>query len=336
MNSDPLISILMTVKDEAPFLHECLDSIKNQTETHWELLMIDDISSDGSEKIMAEYAANDPRMKLFPGQGKGVIPGVREAYRHSSGQLITRIDGDDYMSLQKLERLKSIALEHGPGTLATGLTRCFAEDGIGAGWKKYELWLNELNATETNWTGIYKECVIASSCWMVYREDLDACESFVDERYPEDYDLAFRFYRKGMKVKVCQEYLHHWRDHPVRISRTLDHYADQRYYNLKLRYFFEIDRRPESPLVVWGAGGNGKDLAKLLKKLGHSFIWMCDNPNKWGHTIYDQMMHSPEFLSELADPQLLVAVSGKEIVAALRSQLEALGLQANRQFFLLF
>ncbi|MGD1849034.1 MAG: glycosyltransferase family 2 protein [Salibacteraceae bacterium] len=336
MPDNPLISILMTVKDEAPFLHQCLDSIRDQTERHWELIMMDDISSDGSEKIMAEYAAADPRMKLFPGKGLGVIPGVREAYRHSSGQLITRIDGDDYMSLQKLERLKAIALEHGPGTLATGLTRCFADDGLGEGWNRYELWLNDLNRREANWTGIYKECVVASSCWMVYRQDLDGCESFVDERYPEDYDLAFRFYRYGLKVKTCPEYLHHWRDHPVRISRTLDHYADQRYYALKMRYFFEIDRREASPLVVWGAGRNGKDLALLLQKMGKSFTWTCDNPRKWGHTIYGQKIVDPAFLESEKDPQILVAVSGREIVGTLKTRLEAMGFQANQQFFLLF
>ncbi|MFT6410404.1 MAG: glycosyltransferase involved in cell wall biosynthesis, partial [Flavobacteriales bacterium] len=51
------VSIIMAVKDTAPYLHACLDSIINQTYQDWELIAVNDHSSDESPEILAEYAA---------------------------------------------------------------------------------------------------------------------------------------------------------------------------------------------------------------------------------------------------------------------------------------
>ena len=65
MNSNPTISILMPVKNTAPFLNECLDSIINQSETDFELIAIDDHSTDESHSILNEYSIKDKRVKVF-------------------------------------------------------------------------------------------------------------------------------------------------------------------------------------------------------------------------------------------------------------------------------
>jgi len=57
-----------------------------------------------------------------------------------------------------------------------------------------------LTAKGNNFQEIYKECVIPSPCWMIYRTDMDKCQAFLPNRYPEDYDLCFRFYENGMRT----------------------------------------------------------------------------------------------------------------------------------------
>jgi FlaA1/EpsC-like NDP-sugar epimerase len=120
----------------------------------------------------------------------------------------------------------------------------------------------------------------------MHRDDFAAVGAFTDV-YPEDYDLAFRIYRQKLKVIGLDKILHHWRDHQVRISRTWEEYKDNRYFELKLKYFSaKSTAMPARPLLLWGAGRNGKDMAKLLRKREDAFIWVSDNPRKTGETIY--------------------------------------------------
>lgn len=321
MNTDPLISVLMPVKNAAPFLDECLRSIIDQTESNWELLAIDDGSTDSSAEILHQHASTDQRIKVFSNNGNGIIDALRTAYTASHGKLITRMDADDRMTANKLEVLKKNILTAGQGNVAVGQVAYFAEGKLGDGYRKYEQWLNALTATGSNYTDIYRECVIPSPCWMVHRDDLDRCGAFEPITYPEDYDLCFRFYEAGLAVVPCNAVLHHWRDHSARTSRNHPHYADNRFLELKLNWFLRLDHDPQRPLVLWGAGEKGKKLAQLLSSHGIAFHWICNNPNKIGKEIYGSVMQAPESLSTINHPQVIVSVANPHEQAELNAQL---------------
>ena len=144
MNSNPAISILMPVKNTAPYLFECLESIIKQTETDFELIAIDDHSTDESHSILNEFSIRDQRVKVFKNTGTGIIEALRLAYSKSSGNYISRMDSDDVMSLDKLAVLKSNLTAFGSGHIALGKVKYFSEKPLGSGFKKYELWLNSL------------------------------------------------------------------------------------------------------------------------------------------------------------------------------------------------
>ena len=111
-------------------------------------------------------------------------------------------------------------------------------------------------------------------------DDLEAVGAFNSEIYPEDYDLVFRIYRQGLTIVPLDKVLHFWRDRSNRISRTWDCYKDNRYFDLKLRNFLDLDRDSSRQLVVWGAGRNGKDLARLLADRKETFHWVCRQSQK--------------------------------------------------------
>ncbi|MBI1285987.1 MAG: glycosyltransferase [Flavobacteriales bacterium] len=311
----------MPVKNAGPFLEECLNSIIEQTETDWELIAVNDGSIDDSPTILNRFAERDKRINVLDRNGSGIIDALRTAYANSSGELITRMDADDRMVPQKLQTLKQNLLDVGKGNLATGLVEYFSKNELGDGYRKYEQWLNGLTAEGNNYTEIYKECVIPSPCWMVYREDLDRCGAFELDTYPEDYDLCFRFYAQGLKVIPTTKVLHHWRDHSSRTSRNHPHYADNRFLELKLNWFLKLDHDPQRPLVLWGAGSKGKSLAKLLTENHVPFHWVCNNPKKIGHLIYGVEIRSEQFLSELENPQVIVSVANPQEQAELKDLL---------------
>ena len=318
----PLVSIIMAVKDTEPYLPDCLDSIVNQTYDNWELLAVNDHSTDATPEILKAYSEKDARIQFLNSDRPKLIPTLQVGYAQAKGELINRMDSDDIMPLDKIETLVNEWMKYGKGYVIAGGTEHFVEEGeVGDGFLRYERWLNEVARTSTHYQQIYKECVIPSHCWLMHKEDFDAVEAFDPIIYPEDYDLCFRMYRKGLKIIGIDKILHHWRDRSNRISRTWDEYKDNRYFEMKLRFFYEIDRVQNRPLVLWGAGRNGKDMAKLIHSYDDAFFWVCDNEKKIGKDIYGVTMNHFDIIPTLNHPQIMIVVSSpdgkKEIQAKL-------------------
>ena len=330
----PRVSILMPFRNTAEFLPECLASIRAQTATDWELLAVDDGSADASRDIVCREAQKDSRIRILSNPGSGIIPALREAYRVSRGAYITRMDSDDMMPPERLEHMSARLFDAGTGHIAIGAVRYFSHRGISDGYARYEAWLNRLTRLGDNFREIYKECAIPSPCWMVFREDLDRCGAFGPDRYPEDYDLAFRFYQNRMVCLPEERILLHWRDYDSRTSRTSEHYAQNYFLDIKAHYFLRIDRDPERELVIWGAGYKGKFLARYLRDAGIPFRWICDNPAKIGKRIYGLLLEPFPNLDRMNRPQSLITVANRESQAAISAWLSARGYrQGSDSFF---
>jgi glycosyltransferase involved in cell wall biosynthesis len=309
----PLVSIIMAVKDTAVYLHDCIDSIIAQTYQNWELIAVNDHSTDDTPQILQDYANKDNRIKFLNSDKPRLIPTLQLGYAQAKGVLINRMDSDDKMPHYKLQVLVDEWLKHGKGTVIAGGTEHFVDEGVvGAGFIKYEKWLNTVARTSTHYQQIYTECVIPSHCWIIHKDDFDLVGAFDPIIYPEDYDLCFRFYREKFKVIGIDKILHHWRDRENRISRTWEEYKDNRYFDMKLRFFYEIDRDDSRPLVLWGAGRNGKDMAKLLQSYNDTFHWVCDNEKKIGKDIYDVRLQHFNEVTDLQNPQIMVVVSSPD------------------------
>jgi len=330
---NPLISILIPFKDTEMYLSECLDSILNQSYTNWELIIVDDHSADSSYNLVKAYSEKDERIQLYKTNGQGIIDALHIAFKHSRGDYITRMDSDDIMHTTKLEVLLSNLLSRGKQCVATGLVSYFSAEGINDGYRKYEQWLNALTIRGTNYSEIYKECVIPSPCWMVHRDDLIAVDAFNTERYPEDYDLTFRFYEHQFKVIPCNKRLHYWRDYGTRASRTDANYAENSFLDIKLHYFLKLDYNKKRRLVIWGAGAKGKTLAKKLIEIKVDFDWVCDNPKKIGKHIYDKELKPFDYLHSINQPQCIVSVANPDEQNNIKSYFKSLNMQPLADYF---
>lgn len=101
----PIISIIVPVYNVEKYLRECLDSISCQTCTDWECLLIDDGSPDNSGAICDEYAVKDSRFKVFHKPNGGVSSARNLGLDMASGEWVTFIDSDDFISPTFLEGL---------------------------------------------------------------------------------------------------------------------------------------------------------------------------------------------------------------------------------------
>ncbi|MDT8347198.1 MAG: glycosyltransferase family 2 protein [Flavobacteriaceae bacterium] len=328
-----MISILTPFKNTAQYLTECINSVLHQSYSNWEMLLVDDHSTDNSAQIAMEFAQKDSRIKVFQNTGSGIIPALQLAYAKSSGSKITRMDSDDLMPKQKLQLLNKTLEENGKNHIAVGKVKYFRTGGVSDGYLKYERWLNQLCIEENHYDEIFKECVIPSPNWLIHRDDLERADAFNPGTYPEDYDLCFRLYEKGIKIASCKSITHYWRDYSQRTSRTHEHYAQNYFLDLKLHYYLKLCYNPQKKLVLWGAGNKGKILAKLLITKGVNFDWYCNNEQKIGHKIYNKTLYDIDTAKLSQLHQSIIAIGNPDVQQSIKSHLSKLDLQPSTDYF---
>lgn len=278
MKDLPTISILMPVYNAGDFLSECLVSIVAQTFTNWELIAVDDFSTDQSLAILKEWEAKDPRILVLENSQKGIIPALQLAFKRSKGDYISRMDADDKMPVNKLELLMGV-MPLDKKTIVTGMVRYFSDSSVSEGYLRYETWLNSLIAAKNHWQNIYRECVIASPNWLVHRSCFEACFGFEQLNYPEDYDMVFKWFEHGFSVIGLPEVTHLWREHPNRTSRTVEAYQQKAFFQLKTRYFIQ-NHWANKKIQLIGGSEKGKLVATILLENNLDFDWFDVNASK--------------------------------------------------------
>lgn len=99
------VSIGIPVYNVSEYLRQCLNSVLRQTFTDFEVIMVDDGSTDGSFEICQKYAAKDSRFKLFHQENGGVAKARNNCLRHMTGDFIAWVDSDDWIEDDYFERL---------------------------------------------------------------------------------------------------------------------------------------------------------------------------------------------------------------------------------------
>lgn len=279
----------MPMRNAEKYLHECIDSIRKQGFTHWELIVINDHSADHSQAIVEAYSRKDSRIQLLPNEGKGIIDALKTAIKYCQGIYLSRMDADDKMPENRLQIMVDTLAKSPEKTVVTGYVKYFGESPISAGYMRYEDWLNTINRNAIQWQNIYRECVIASPNWMVRKDELRAIGGFQDLHYPEDYHLVLKWYQNHWHIEVIPEVTLWWREHPARTSRNSENYQQARFFSLKIRFFLE-NQWQKQDLVLWGNGEKARISARGLDQQQAPFCWMDLNPEKFakgiqGHTI---------------------------------------------------
>ncbi|MDU6721793.1 MAG: glycosyltransferase [Streptococcus mitis] len=100
-----MISVIVPVYNVEEYLEECLESIKNQTYSNIEVILVNDGSTDNSQAICERYCQQDPRFRLINQENKGLSGARNRGMTESKGELITFVDSDDVLKEDMLEQL---------------------------------------------------------------------------------------------------------------------------------------------------------------------------------------------------------------------------------------
>lgn len=110
--SSPLVSVIMPAYNAAPFIEEAISSVMSQTVEDWELIVIDDGSSDSTREIVAKFVEADERIHLLINKNNmGVAKTRNRGLDTCSGVYVALLDSDDYWKPHMLERMIACARE---------------------------------------------------------------------------------------------------------------------------------------------------------------------------------------------------------------------------------
>jgi glycosyltransferase involved in cell wall biosynthesis len=181
---DTLVSIILPTYNRAGFIGAALDSVLAQTWTRWELVIVDDGSTDGTQELLDAY--DDPRVVRLRQDNRGVSAARNEGIRASSGPVLALLDSDDQWLPHKLERQLEYMRRHGYEICQTNeiWIRNGRRVNQKAKYAKPEGWFFEESL---------KMCLISPSCTMFTRRAWADIGPF-DEAMPscEDYDMWLR------------------------------------------------------------------------------------------------------------------------------------------------
>lgn len=118
-----LFSVIVPVYNMEKLLARCLNSIVNQTFIDWEIIAIDDGSTDNSSRILDEYRDSDVRIKVIHKENAGIAAAYRDGLSCARGDYICFVDSDDYISKDMLSILNNIIIVQEPDIVQYGIVK---------------------------------------------------------------------------------------------------------------------------------------------------------------------------------------------------------------------
>ncbi len=115
------ISVIIPVYNCEEYLDHCIESVLNQTLRNFELILIDDGSTDSSPQICDNFAAMDDRIIVIHKENSGVSCARNEGIKAAKGEYLTFIDADDYIDSQMLEKLYQMAKDNSTDMIVSGI-----------------------------------------------------------------------------------------------------------------------------------------------------------------------------------------------------------------------
>lgn len=257
----PLISVIVPVYKVEPYLHRCIDSIRNQTYTNLEIILVDDGSPDNCGYICDEYAQKDKRILVIHQENGGLSAARNSGLDRCSGEYIGFVDSDDCIHPEMYERLyKDICTYH------TRLAFCHANMCYGSIPDINKNLPTECRDKEFVILKSMTENIWWSPCTKLYERSLFETMRYPEGKTNEDYAITMYIYDMCDNIAVNYNKLYNYciRENSICTSP------------LNLRKFDQIDNTLEVMQYMeqnhptWKPAAEFVFITTLLKLLGMS------------------------------------------------------------------
>jgi glycosyltransferase involved in cell wall biosynthesis len=240
------VSVVVPMYNSEAFLSEAITSILRQTVTDFELIVVDDGSTDGSLAIVQSHAQNDPRIKVFSQPNAGTAVTLNRAIDLASSDLVFIMHADDVMHANRLERQLAFLEGHPELAVASSLVNHIDEKGRVIGQDNSFLFTHEEIQEKLD---LNKVIGFNHPAVVLRKSVVQAAGGYRQEFWPaEDLDLWNRLAEQGHKILVQPEILLDYRIHGGSASISRAHLARKKYSWLRDSM---LRRRRNEPELTW-------------------------------------------------------------------------------------
>lgn len=328
----PRISVLMPVRNEEAYLPEALRSLARQSFRDWELVVVDDGSSDSTPAILSAAARNDSRIRIIRREGGGLVAALNAGLEACRAPLLARMDGDDICHPRRLELQAAYLDSHADTGLLACNFRHFPRTTLKQGMLSYEAWQNSLENHDMVMRDRFIESPFVHPSVMARRALIVKAGGYRDCGWAEDYDLWLRLAHSGTRFARLPLPLFFWRDHPGRATRTMDEYSASAFRACKLHFLRQGYLRDVRSVIIAGAGLEGRAWQRLLADAGITVsCWVDVDPRKIGRTLHGAPVAGTECLPS-RQGKILVAIGVHGAREQFRKLVQPLSFQEGLDF----
>lgn len=287
----PVVSIVMPFFNAAASMPSAIQSICKQTFEDWDLLLIDDGSTDEGCGIAQDFAIQDSRIHVLKRPHTGIVGALQHGCAVAEGAFLARMDADDVAHLARLEKQLAL-MEAQPEIAICGTQVIMVGDSIACGRRRYETWINNLVSHEDMIRELFVECPIPHPTFLIRRQAFDIIGGYQENGWAEDYDICMRMFAAAFRFGKVAEPLLEWTESSNRLSMVDARYRHAQFRKLKRHYLFQTYLAGNRPFFQWGAGEIGKPW--LREWTTHRPVAVIDiQPRRIGENIHGYRVIPP-------------------------------------------
>ncbi len=325
------VSILMPCFNAAATLEEALQSLVEQSLSDFEVVAIDDGSTDATAAILQTWADKDGRIIVHSQPHSGIVAALNAGLARCRAPYVARMDADDLAHPQRLEKQVAFLDRHEEIDLVSCLVECFPRENVRQGFRIYTDWMNSLVEEEQIIKEMFIESPFAHPSVTFRRRVVERLGGYQDHGWAEDYDLWLRMLIAGRRFAKLPQVLLMWREHPGRLTRQDRRYSLENFLRAKAYYLAQGPLKGRDSIILWGAGMTGRRLSKHLARQQLPLRAFIDvDVSKIGGTKRGLPVFSVDMLPRIwgasQGAALLVAVASQKARGLIRQHLEGLGL----------
>lgn len=223
MNTDIKFSIIVPVYNVEKYIEECVQSVLRQSYIHFELILVDDGSSDNSGMICDRYAKEYSFVKSFHKENGGQLQTREYGVAHSEGDFLVFLDSDDYLEPNALQVIYNTIIAYDSDCVIYGMQRVIngkVIDVVADNIEKPNVVTEKrvLFKTIFGSSGYNSMCRKALSATLVKEVDYS---TFYHIRYGEDLLQSIEMLDRAEKVVFIPDVLYNYRVNPASVTQTL-------------------------------------------------------------------------------------------------------------------